>query len=369
MNKIIKGYESHKKLAEIFSELGVKKYMLVCGSSIRLLKISSYLRELKIPSVRFSGFKPNPSYDEVCEGVELFKKEKCDAILAVGGGSAIDVAKCIKLFSGMPSDAFYLKEEFRDTGVPLIAIPTTAGTGSESTRFSVIYYEGNKYSVVDDSIIPDYAILDYEALKPLPLYQKKCTMLDALCQAIESLWSVNSNEESRELSRLAINLIRVNKYAFLYENSDESCEKIMLASNYAGRAINITTTTAAHAMSYKLTSCYDIPHGHAVAVCLLPLFKHMAANTDKCRDPRGKEHLSSVLFDIAKALGTNTIEEGIEAFRKMLSEMEISGSEIPENDVEMLSSTVNAEKLKNHPVELDKDTISKLYYEIIKNEK
>ena len=69
------------------------------------------------------------------------------------------------------------------------------------------------------------------------------------------------------------------------------------------------------------------------------------------------------------AIGTNTIEEGIEAFRKMLFEMEISGSEIPENDVEMLSSTVNAEKLKNHPVELDKDTISQLYYEIIKNEK
>ncbi len=365
MNKIIKGCESHKKLGEIFAELGVKKYMLVCGSSIRLLKISSYLKELKIPSVRFSDFKPNPSYEEVLAGVELFKKEGGDAILAVGGGSAIDVAKCIKLFSGMPDGAFYLKEKFSDMAVPLIAVPTTAGTGSESTRFAVFYYEGDKYSVADDSIIPDYAVLDYEALRSLPLYQKKCTMLDALCQAVESWWSVNSTEESRELSRLAVNLIRVNKYAFLYENSDESCEKIMLASNYAGRAINITATTAAHAMSYKLTSCFDIPHGHAVALCLLPLWEYMSKNLDKCRDARGKQHLSNVFSEIAKALGANSVEEGIEAFRKMLSEMEINAKEIPACDIDMLASSVNSTRLKNNPIDLDKDTLAELYLEII----
>ena len=364
MNKIIKGYESHKKLGEIFTELGVKKYMLVCGSSIRLLKVSSYLKELKIPFVRFSDFNPNPRYEDIVSGVEVFKKENCDAILAVGGGSAIDVAKCIKLFSGMPDGSFYLKEEFRDTGVPLIAIPTTAGSGSESTRFSVIYYEGNKHSVRHESIIPDYAILDYDALKSLPIYQKKCSMLDALCQAIESLWSVNSTEESRELSRLAINLIRVNKYAFLYENSDESCEKIMLASNYAGRAINITATTAAHAMSYKLTTSYNIPHGHAVAVCLLPLWKYMYKNLDKCSDTRGREHLLSVFSEIAVALGEKSIEGGIDSFGKMLSEMEI-GLAVPSSDIEMLADSVNFERLKNNPVHLDKEALMQVYSNVV----
>ena len=366
MNEIIKGYESHKRIAEIFSKLGVKKYMLVCGSSIRLLKISSFLKELKIPFVKFSAFKPNPSYNEVIEGVSLFKKEGCDAILAVGGGSAIDVAKCIKLFSGMPEGSFYLKEEFRDTGVPLIAVPTTAGTGSESTRFAVIYYEGNKYSVVDDSIIPDYAVLDYEVLKSLPLYQKKCTMLDALCQAIESLWSINSTEESRELSRLAINLIRVNKFAFLYENSDESCEKIMLASNYAGRAINITATTAAHAMSYKLTSCYDVPHGHAVAVCLFPLWRYMYENSAKCRDARGEKHLLSVFGEIATALGEKNVVGGIKAFGNLLDDLEINLDLVKNPDIEMLADSVNPEKLKNNPVDLDRETLISLYKQIIK---
>jgi len=364
MNKIIKGPESHKKLKEVFSELGVKKYMLVCGSSIRLLKISSYLKELKIPCVKFTGFKPNPSYEEVKEGVRLFKREGCDAILAVGGGSAIDVAKCIKLFAKMDDDSFYLGEEFRDTGIPLIAYPTTAGTGSESTRFAVIYYEGNKYSVVHDSIIPDYAILDYEALKSLPLYQKKCTMLDALCQAIESMWSVNSTEESREYSRQAIRLIRVNKNAFLYENSDESCEKIMLASNYAGIAINITTTTAAHAMSYKLTSIYDMPHGHAVAVCLAPLWRYMAENIEKCRDERGSAHLQCVFSEIAEAMGCKTVTEATDSFYAMLSDMEIDASVVPESDLEMLASSVNETRIKNNPLNLEYDVLLALYKKI-----
>ena len=364
MNKIIHGLDSHKRLGEIFAELGVKKYMLVCGSSIRLMPIASYLKELKIPSVRFSGFKPNPSYDDVVNGVELFKKEHCDAILAVGGGSALDVAKFIKLFSGMPDGAFYLDEEFRDTGVPLIAVPTTAGTGSESTRFAVMYHKGEKRSVAHESIIPNYAVLDYGLLKSLPVYQRKCAMLDALCQAIESWWSVHSTEESRELSRLAVNLIRVNGPAFLYENSDESCWKILLASNYAGRAINITATTAAHAMSYKLTSCFDLAHGHAVALCLLPLWRYMAENPDKCRDSRGAAHLSRVFEEIATALGAKSTEEGISIFAKMLSEMELLHKEIPESAIEMLASSVNTERLKNNPIDLDKEALVALYREI-----
>ena len=366
MNKIIIGAHSCERIPEIFAELGVKKYMLVCGSSIRLLRISSYLKELKIPCVRFSGFKPNPSYDDVVNGVELFKKERCDAILAVGGGSAIDVAKCIKLFSLMPDGAFYLEEPFCDTGVPLIAVPTTAGTGSESTRFAVIYYKGKKASVTHDSIIPDYAILDSECMKSLPLYQRKCAMMDALCQAIESFWALGSTEESRELARLAINLIRVNGIAFLYENSDESCAKVLLASNYAGRAINVTRTTAAHAMSYKLTTSYGIPHGRAVAVCLGPLWEYMYRNVDKTRDPRGKEHLAFVFSEIARALGQDGVEKGIEFFRRLVSDLELDVECIAEEDVDALVASVDMQRLQNNPVDLDERTLFNLYSEIRK---
>lgn len=264
--KIIYEKDSAQQIKNILSDLQTKKYLLVCGRSFQHLLISKYFIEANIPYITFSKFSPNPLYEDVCKGVDLFNSENCDTIVAVGGGSAIDVAKCIKLFCRMDSKSNYLSQEYRDSGVPLVAVPTTAGTGSESTRYSVIYYNGEKQSVTHNSIIPDYAILDSSVLKSLPIYQKKCTLLDALCQGIEAWWSVNSNEESKVYSKMAVETIIKYMDSYIYDNDEIAAEQIMLAANYAGRAINITQTTAPHAMSYKLTSMYKLPHGHAVAL-------------------------------------------------------------------------------------------------------
>ena len=136
--KIIEGKASYTRLDGIFADLNVKKYMLVCTNSAKRLPVWEHLASLDIPQVLFSGFTPNPKYEEIENGIELFNAESCDAIVALGGGSAIDVAKCIKLYCKMPKDRLYLNQEYVDTGIPLVAIPTTAGTGSESTPFSVI---------------------------------------------------------------------------------------------------------------------------------------------------------------------------------------------------------------------------------------
>ena len=112
------------------------------------------------------------------------------------------------LFCKMEKDRPYVEQKYQETGIKLIAIPTTAGTGSESTRFSLLYYNGEKISVNHDSIIPNVAILEGAVLKPLPDFQKKCTLLDALCQAIEAWWSVNSTDESKEYSREATACLR-----------------------------------------------------------------------------------------------------------------------------------------------------------------
>ena len=186
---ICKGLQS---IETALKEVSSKRYMLVHDPSFHHLPVKDYVK----PDVVFDDFTSNPLYEQVCKGVELFNAHHCDAIIAVGGGSTIDVAKCIKLYCKMDPTMNYLQQEYRDSGVPLIAIPTTAGTGSESTRYAVIYYEGKKQSVTHESIIPTYAILEPRLLKTLPLYQKKCTMLDAMCQCIESLWSVNSTDES-----------------------------------------------------------------------------------------------------------------------------------------------------------------------------
>ena len=248
--------------------MGSTKVLLVCDSSFPFINIKDEVERMEMPFVKFDQFMSNPLYEDVCKGVDLFNSEHCDTILAVGGGSSIDVAKCIKLYYKMHKDTLYLEQEYTDTGVKLIAIPTTAGTGSESTRYAVIYYDGKKQSVTHDSIIPDVAILEPNVLKTLPLYQKKCTMLDALCQGIESWWSINSTDDSKQYSKIAVETIIRWWREYIFENTDNSAEQIMLAANYAGRAICITQTTAPHAFSYKITSLYGLPHGHAVAVCL-----------------------------------------------------------------------------------------------------
>lgn len=336
-----------------------KKFLLVRDNAYDFLSLKDFFDEY--PHMEFSDFTPNPLYEQVCAGVEIFNKEACEMIVAVGGGSTIDVAKCIKLFSKMDHSINYLKQDMFDSGITLIAVPTTAGTGSESTRHAVIYYEGVKQSISHLSIVPDYAVLEPSVLKTLPEYQKKCTMLDALCQAIESWWSVNSTDESKEYSRKAIEVIRENWEEYIFENTDKAAARIMEASNYAGRAINITATTAAHAMSYKITSLYHFPHGHAVAVCMLEVWEYVLLHIDECADIRGSEYLEKILSQISELIT-------IEKFSEMLIKMGIQfpKAEDRENELESLVQSVNPIRLKNNPVALSTEVIRDMYRRIVK---
>lgn len=347
---------------------GSSKVLLVCDSSFPYLNIKADIEAMDVPYVVFSDFTPNPLYDDVCKGVDLFNITKCDTILAVGGGSSMDVAKCIKLYCKMNKETLYLEQEYKDTGIRLIAIPTTAGTGSESTRYAVIYYDGKKQSVTHDSIIPNVAILEPKVLKTLPLYQKKCTMLDTLCQGIESWWSINSTDESKEYSKIAVETIMKWWREYIFENTNESAKHIMEAANYAGRAICITQTTAPHAFSYKITSLYKLPHGHAVAVGLPEIWQYMIDNMEKCIDNRGQDYLTNVFSDISKAMGCETPSLAIKVFRQMLKEMDMSNPVATnrEEELDVLSRSVNPIRLKNNPVELDACSIICLY-EIIVN--
>lgn len=349
---------------------GATKVFVVSDSSFPFLNIKEDIENMGYPHVMFSDFTPNPVYEDVCKGIDLFQITKCDCILAVGGGSAIDVAKCIKLavLAKEGNDSIIpplVSQRLSIDGakIPFIAIPTTAGTGSESTHNAVMYYEGAKQTVTNDGVLPDYAILEPSVLKTLPLYQKKCTMMDALCQGIESWWSVNSTKESYEYSRKTIELIMANWRKYIFDNDDDAAANIMLGANYGGRAINITATTAAHAMSYKITSLYKLPHGHAVAVCLPEIWEYMLSRMDKCKDARGSEYLASIFYQIAQTMGCSNPVDAIETFHQMLVDMDIQKpvSNSRTSDISLLTTSVNPVRMKNNPVELNERTIHALY--------
>jgi alcohol dehydrogenase class IV len=345
----------------------VRRLFLVSDASLPFLKIRGYFEDLdrRLPVVRFDDFQPNPLYGSVEKGVSLFREEACDAIIAVGGGSAMDVAKCIKLYSNMDSSRNYLRQEIVPNTIPFLAVPTTAGTGSESTRYAVIYYGGEKQSVTHESCIPGTVLLDSSALKTLPLYQKKSTMLDALCHAIESCWSVNSTEESREYSRAAIHSILSNMGGYL-ANDDRSNAEMLLAANTAGKAINITQTTAGHAMCYKVTSLFGVAHGHAAALCDRKLFPWMIRHPDRTIDSRGPEFVQGILDEIGRAMGCADAAAGAERLEKIFNSLELAVPEASAEQFALLKTSVNPVRLKNHPIALDEETIDRLYHEILR---
>jgi len=177
-------------------------------------------------------------------------------ITSIGGGSTIDVGKYI---------AWKLK-------IPHTAVPTTAGTGSEVTKFAVLTDRGKRVSLEDNELIPDNYILNASNIVNLSPKQTASTGLDALSQGIESFWSPKANDESRHWARLAIRFASKNLLdSYLNPKSELLRMRMLQAANYSGRAINITKTSVCHAISYPLTYHYNIPHGIACAATL-PFF-------------------------------------------------------------------------------------------------
>ena len=173
---------------------------------------------------------------EDIEGKRRSLPVKVDAYIAVGGGTVIDTTKLLRGIEGeLP---------------PFLAVPTTAGTGAEATRFAVYYDHGVKKSADDARYLPTDQVLIPEFAATQTTYQKACTEFDAYAQAVESSWAVGATDESREYARKALALMAKGEQ--------------MLGAYWAGRAIDISRTTAAHALSYYMTANYGIPHGHAV---------------------------------------------------------------------------------------------------------
>lgn len=356
-----------------FLQEWLKKYsgstiMLVCGNSFSNLTISKYVKkyttDMNISVVIFKDFSPNPDYKSVEKGVSMFHKNNCAAIMAVGGGSAMDVAKCIKLYHSMNPGICFLEQKIIDNHMEIMAVPTTAGTGSEATRYAVIYYKGEKQSVVHEICIPQYVLFDAAVLTTLNDYHRKASMLDALCHGMESFWSVHSTDESMEYSSEAIRMIRENVKGYL-ENKPENNQKMMEAAYLAGKAINITQTTAGHAMCYKLTTLYGIAHGFAAAICTAYLWQYMIENIAKCTDPRGEQHLRKVFLQIAKSLGYCDMYEAAQMFSQFVKDM--TGEVTFDNeDLNLLINSVNPIRLGNNPINLEEADIKNIYEKILK---
>lgn len=364
MSQIFIDSKNKEQLRQMLEPLRRQRVMLVAGSSYSHLPLCAQMQEvidaLNIDITSFSAFSSNPSYEQVLSGINCFQRHQCRGILAVGGGSAIDTAKCIKLFSIHRSQA---------SEILFLAVPTTAGTGSESTQFAVIYKDGEKCSVDDIDALPQYVLLDAENLLSLPLQIKRSAAGDALSHAVESFWSLKASDQSKALSETAIQMLLANMDGY-WQNDIKACENMLKAANLAGQAINITRTTAAHAMCYKFTSLFSIPHGHAVMLCLPEVWQYMQEHLDDCRDQRGAGYLSDTLKHLSHCFGKRNTLEAIDFIKELRIHLDFSiPPGITDEQIEVMTNSVNEQRLGNFPVVLQHENIKELYKQIIRGRK
>ncbi|MCP3985495.1 MAG: phosphonoacetaldehyde reductase [bacterium] len=365
------GNGSLERLGDLLDALRSSRILLITG---RRSFDSSGARELLAPFIsdsvveRFSDFGSSPNLADATKGRDLAQQFEPDLILAVGGGSVIDTAKLVNTLAAQTAEPLEIvtgRTSIECPGVPLVAISTTAGTGSEATHFAVVYVGTDKYSLAHPSILPTFAIVDPVLTRALSPYLTASCGFDALSQAIESFWAVGATDESQRFAREAITRCMRSLAQAVRHPSDRAREDMARAAHLAGQAINISKTTGAHALSYPLTVHHGIHHGHAVALTLGRWFVFNAASGGRSNDPRGADYHQRVMRDLCALIGGDDAEQCRRILHELMVEvgletdlarLGISGGA----DLERIVNDVNLERLGNNPVEISRPELFEL---------
>jgi alcohol dehydrogenase class IV len=253
----------------------------------------------------FAGVTPNPNLRHARAAVAAARMFRPDAVVGIGGGSTLDVAKIAALFgddphgAGLDDPTCLRPPDSRRTS--LVLVPTVSGSGSELTRFATIYADGVKRSVDHAAARADVVLVDPDLTATVPVRVGIPAALDALAQAAESYWSVRATPASRSLAHEALRrlapMLGVLRDTAAFADPGVRAE-LAIGAAWAGAAIDLTRTTAAHALSYPLTAHRGLAHGTAVALHLRWLLPHHAHLTDDCRHPGGAAALRSLAADI-----------------------------------------------------------------------
>ena len=336
-------------------------------------KVLNVLKEAGIPYEIFSDIKPNPTVANVKAGVKAFAGSGADFILAIGGGSSIDTSKAIGIITNNPefSDVVSLEgvADTKKKSVPIIALPTTAGTAAEVTINYVITDEKNekKMVCVDPNDIPAIAIIDAELMYTLPKSLTAATGLDALTHAIEGLITKGAWEMSDMFEIKAIEMI--NRYLETAVNEPQNPEArngMAVAQYIAGMAFSNVGLGVVHGMAHPLGAIFDIPHGVANALLLPTIMEFNApAALDKYvtiakamnvyKDGMSKEEAAQAAVDAVKSLA---VRVGIP---QHLSELGIKESDLPK----LADSAIADVCTPGNPREVTRDIILDLYRKVL----
>lgn len=275
--KIVFGTGSFNKLAEHIQALRGRRPLIVLDKNLAAAgfnkKVTDILDKNGLKTSFFEQAEPEPRLELADEGAKAALKGKCDLVVGIGGGSAMDLAKAVAAVAGNKGKAAdYLGlNKVPAPGLPTIMVPTTAGTGSEVT-FTAVFVRRNlkkKEGMNSPFLYPDIALLDPELTLTLPPEPTATTGLDALCHAIESYTSIQASPLSEMISLKAIRLISDHLRTCVHNGGNlEARAEMLLGSLYAGLGLANAGVTAVHSLSYPLGGTYGVPHGLANTLLL-----------------------------------------------------------------------------------------------------
>lgn len=286
---IIVGKGSLAKLPEVAEKLGGKKAFIISGPHLNKMGIvkscQDAMKEKGIESSSFTETEGNPSVETVDKAAAAFKESGADFIVALGGGSPMDVAKAVGVVAKYGGSITEYEGADKVPGdiIPLIAVPTTAGTGSEVTAFSVITDHSRDYklTVFSYKLIPSYAILDAQLLTTAPASVAAACGIDAMVHALEAYISTAASPFSDAMAEKALELIGANIRSYVANRGDiAAAESMLVGSLFAGIAFSWARLGDVHAMSHPVSAYFNVPHGVANAI-LLPTIVEYNMLADK----------------------------------------------------------------------------------------
>ena len=351
------------------------KHIFVCSDPDLIkfevaTKVTALLDEAKIPYTSYSGIKPNPTIENVKDGVEAFKACGADAIITIGGGSSMDTAKAIGIIITNPEFADVRSLEgvapTKNHAVPTIAVPTTAGTAAEVTINYVItdVEKERKFVCVDEHDIPEYAIVDPDMMSSMPKGLTAATGMDALTHAIEGYTTLGAWEMTDMFHLEAIKLIAKHLRGAV-ENKTEDREGMALAQYIAGMGFSNVGLGIAHSIAHTLGAHYDTPHGVACAM-MLPIVMEY-----------NKEYTGEKYREIARAMGVEGVDAmsqeeyraaAINAVKQLSADVGIpaKNDKIKAEDLDVLAADAYADACRpGNPRDTNVEDLKELYKKIM----
>ncbi|NYZ76186.1 iron-containing alcohol dehydrogenase [Candidatus Micrarchaeota archaeon] len=352
--KIIFGKGS---LSRVWESVDRKHVLLVTGKGgFReqfIGRIKKQLSNVKL-SV-YDNVEPNPTCQNVDGGVEVIEKEGCEFVMALGGGSVIDAAKLMASIAVNKGNAYeyaFGKKKIEKKGLPLVAIPTTAGTGSEVTPFAVISDKEKKLKapIRNKQLFPKVAIVDPELTASMPAGLTANTGADALSHALEALWSKKAQPITDYLAMRAAKLIFDNlKKACQEPENMDAREEMSLASLLGGMAISNAWTGPSHAISYPLTVYFGAAHGNACSITLPEVMEFNALRSEK-------------INRITQIYGPEKMRE---LFKEVGLRIRLSEFGVKKEDIPLILDGVVVSTLETNMVEMKKEDIAEILNKIL----